>query len=473
MLAYGIEPNGKVIALFCNDGRTLDTDNWDDATSFLLQPTTDFSVVYNLDKFVDGLTDLLDADLKDKILNGGRILINNRMIYYQPTKVFGINHINFYGLKKYSDTEPDDENKLLELGNKVVNAYKKLGVSEITKLTSPIAVFGEKLSNIPYARVCDLPDNSLPLVDACAKTMTREWRDTFKLGNWNKDEITDYDLSAAYPSIVAELPDITNATFFSSETMPQTYSWGEMQGELIITKPLSPFYHEQTDSYPVGNLGEQSITTDELWLLSKYQIGTFKFRHGDFFTLPNKIFYPFKDTMLNLYKARSNDDELVSKIAKGISVGIWGKFAERYEERLGDNFNSIYARMTTSRCIVKVASFIYHNQMENDIVSILVDGLLSTKRLQNVSIEKKMGQWRMNEFNPALVLSTLYQWIGDKKPAMLTYGNMTNLISEKPNNHIYGDVDLNLITHSRKFKTLPRTGKELLENKYSSDPIKA
>jgi hypothetical protein len=191
-------------------------------------------------------------------------------------------------------------------------------------------------------------------------------------------------------------------------------------------------------------------------------------KHGDFFLLPEQYKIPFKPTMLTLYNARSQS-ELMSHIAKGISVGIWGKFAERYEERLGDNFNSIYARMVTSRCIVLVADFIYRNQLEDDVVSILVDGLLAMKRL-DLSDNNIMGTWRQNPPNPALVLSTLYQWIGDKKPAMLTYNGIVELIKAKPNASVYNDVDLNILERSRVFDLLPRTGKSLLDNKYISRP---
>lgn len=465
MLAYTIDSQGTKVVLHCSDGNTFVTDDWQEASAFLLEPC-EFAVVWNIDIFVDILSTLLRESLQEQLKSGGRILIDDRLYYYQSGRLFGINHINFYGLNRYADKPVTDVNELLNLGNDVVKAYKRIGI-EPTKLTSPVSVFAEKLESIPFSRAFDLSDDALSLIDATAKVMTREWRDIYKLGYWDKDEVTDYDCTAAYPSIVAELPDITNATFFSSPVMPDKYTWGELQGNLTIIKPVHPFFCESTGDYPMGDLGEQSITTDMLWLLNKYQIGTFEMKHGDFFLLPEKYVFPFKATMNRLYDIRTSGDKLVNKITKGISVGIWGKLAERYENGLGDNFNSIYARMVTSRCMVKVASFVYHNNMENDLISVLVDGVLATKRL-SVSREKKFGQWRMNEPNPALVLSLLYQWIGDKRPAQMTYSELMPMIQSKPNSHVYGDVDLNLIEHPKKFQSVPRTGKELLGNKYNS-----
>lgn len=461
MLAYTATKQGKSVTLNCSDGEIFTTDKWDDVVGFLLKPLgwDSFAVVWSVDEFVDTIATLLPEDIRTKLKEGGRLYYENRKLYFQSGRMLGINHNDFYGLSRYADEPVANAKQLLALAYKVVESYKGLGITP-TKLTSPVAVFAEKLKALSFPRSGDLPDSALLLTDSTAKVMTREWRDTFQLGHWTKDEITDYDISSAYPSLVAELPDITEASFFSSPTLPDRYSWGELQGILNITKPISPFYCEQVDGYPMGDLGEQSITTDQLWLLNKYQLGTFEMKHGDFFLLPDKYDYPFRDTMVTLYNARRGD-ELTNRIAKGISVGIWGKLAERYEDRLGDSFNSIYARMVTSRCMVKVASFIYYNQMENDIVSILVDGILSTKRLL-ISNGKKMGQWRVNEFNPALVLSLLYQWIGDKRPANMTYSEIMALINKNPNGHVYGDVDLNLIEHPCRFKIVPKTGKDLL-----------
>ena len=469
MIAYTISQQGNEITLQCSTGESLTTSDWNDAIPFLLHPT-DFAVVYGLDNFFDTLTNLLDKKLKDKVMAGGRNVIENRLIYYLPNKMWGLNYINFFDCKRYASEPIKNVAELYELGMKVVNAYKKMGL-EVTKLTSPIAVFADKMANIPFPRASDLPKTSLDLVSNCSKVMTNEWRDTYKLGHWTKDEITDLDLTAAYPSIVAELPDLSNATFFSSPTLPQTYSWGELQGELTIVKPISPFFNEQVNGFPVGTW-QTSITTDELWLLNKYGIGTFKMAHGDFFTLPPKYDLPFKETMENLYKARSNPDEIVQKIAKGISVGLWGKFAERYENRLGDNFNSVYARLTTSRCLTKVAAFVYHQNLQERLVSVTVDGILVEGKV-NISAEKRMGQWRQNPPDNALVLSQLYQWTADKKPNGQHYKEIMETIKKKPLASIYSDMDFKMLEYSRKFTRLPKNGKDLIENKFTSEPVKA
>ena len=474
LLAYRIDVvTNKQIALMCSDGEFLTTDNWSDAVSFLLKPC-DLAVVWNIDVFTENLAKLFPKATREALKEGGRhFLPNNEKLYYQPGRVLGITYIsevNFYALHRYFDTEILDVKELAVAGQKVLEAYKELGINA-TKLSSPVACFD--MRKIPFPRACDLPDTAFELLNACVQMQSREWRDVFKLGHWNANEVSDYDLSAAYPSVMAGLPDISGAEFIESAELPPyplTKMWGEMQGTLTITKPVSPFYHEGSDSFPVGTW-QDSITTDQLWLLKRWGIGTFKMDKGRFFVLPEHYLYPFCSTMQNLYKARDTDNPITSKIAKAISVGIGGKLAQTYEEgKLGSDFNSIYARMVTSRCMVKVADFIYRNSMEDDVVSVMVDGCLSTKRLDIVN-EKKMGAWRKNPDSPFLIASMLYQWGAEKRPNCKTHDEMIELIKAKPRSSVYGDVDMNILERSRVFKKIPRTGKELIGSKFDSEPI--
>ncbi len=469
MLSYRAEgQQGKMLRICCSDGRNIITDQWEEALAFLLQPT-DMGIVWNVDEFVDAITSIMPKDLAKKVKQGGRVITpDNRKLYYQPNRMFGINYINFYSLQRYSDERIDDPTKLLELADKVTKAYETFGV-EVTTLSSPIGVYSQIMDSLNFPRACDLPDNAFDLIQKCSEVSQREWRDVYKLGHFEADEISDFDVVACYPSIVAKLPDISHATFFESKTMPDKYSWGLLYGKLRIDKDVSPFICQERNCYGKGEWPDL-ITSEQLWLLEKYELGSFNMEQGWFFLLPKIYGYPFKATMERLYKQRDSDNPIVSKIAKAISVGLVGKFAERHADGLGDNFNSIYSKMATSRCMVKVASFIYKNHCENDLVSVLVDGFMATKRLA-LENKKKMGSWRINPSLPALVLSLEYQWQGEKRPAYQTYKSMIELIKRNPNKPNYGDVDMNLIQRSRNFAELPHTGGELLASKYHSIPF--
>lgn len=434
------------------------------------------AVVYHLDKFVKTIASIMpDATRKLLTNEGGRVFLpDNTKLYYQFGRMFGVTYreeVNFYGLSRYSDTPIDNPTELVDLAHRVVAALETFGC-QVTKLTSPIAVYSQALNRLSFPRVCDLPSNALDMIIQCATIMTQEWRQVYTLGHWDASQISDYDLNAGYPSIIMNLPDIHAAKFFSTDSMPSEYSWGVLLGRLRIDKPVSPFMYQGNDTADCCPRGSWNrlITTDQLWLLRRWGIGDFELANGWFFQLPKVFAYPFKQTMERLYQARDNPNELITKCAKAISVGIWGKLAERYNNgKLGDNYNSIYALMTTSRCMVKVADFIYRNKLENDVVSVMVDGTLATKKLPIVN-RRVMGTWRMNEPSNALVLSTLYQWLSDKRPGNMTYPEIMALIKANPKLSCYGDVDFNLLDHNRKFERLPKNGGDLIANKYHSEP---
>jgi hypothetical protein len=319
------------------------------------------------------------------------------------------------------------------------------------------------------------------MMDKCAETMTEEWRDTYKVGTWLKGEAFDFDLRSSYPSLMANLPDLTNAEFFNSDTIPENYTWGELLGDVIVTKDVSPFLYQVngTDCYPKGILKNKQITTDYLWLLKKYG-GDFKMSYGWFFRVP-KLKFPFRPLMTQLYKMREHENQMVGEIAKAISVGVWGMLCQRYPKaenlktkevtdwKLGDNFNSIYGRMVSSRCSIKVADFIYRNQLDPHVISVTVDGLLAEKPVE-ISGGKVMGGWKRNDPDKAIIVSQLYQWLGDKKPNGKTCEEMVEMITKNPKSSVYENVDLNLSEHKRIFPKLPRSGGELLNGKYESNP---
>lgn len=273
--------------------------------------------------------------------------------------------------------------------------------------------------------------------------------------------------NSAYPYLISRLPDLRGARFFETDEMPdeEEYSWGELEGVVTITKDITPFQKIGT--------WEDSITSEQLWLINKYELGSFEFKHGWFFKLPKYYKLPFKETMQTLYKARQNENPLVKTIAKSISVGIGGKFAQRFQDgRLGDGYNSIYSRLITSRCAIKVCDFIHRNGISKDIISVMVDGFLAECPNISISDSGGMGSWRVNPPSHFLVASLLFQWDGlnTKHPNKLYYDDMMNLIKDNPNSSVYGDIDLNLLSHDRHFEELPRTGKDLLSKRYVSKP---
>ncbi len=475
MLAYTVTPRYKDLLFSCSDGREQLISTWEDAVTFCLMPC-EFAVVYSVDDFVSQFSKLLPKDLAKKLAEGGRVILpDTTRLFYEPSRMFAVTYagkeVNFFGLSRYSETPVETTQGLLELGQKVIEAYKVFGITP-TKLSSPVAVFAERLSELDFPRACDLPDSAMDMINLASEHMTEEWREVFKLGHWNEGETSDADLCAGYPSLIAKLPDISDATFFESDTMPDRYSYGLLIGDLEVIRNVSPF-QDANGIHFKGLKRDFTISTDGLWLINRYG-GNFTLKHGLFIDIPHPYQYPFRETMEHLYLMRDYPDKLVSDIAKGISVGIYGMLTQRYPKgdgwKLGDNFNSIYGRMVTDRCSLRVADLIYRHELENRVINITVDGLLTEGNL-DIPTEKHFGQWRLNERTPALVLSQLYAWHGDKHPNGLYYPEMIDLIKKNPRSSVFGGVDLNLLEYSRNFPARPRNGNDLLTRKFESQPL--
>ncbi len=476
MLAYKAERQGNSVLLSCSDDRQELLSTWSNLITSLLSPTN-LAVVYNLDNFVKTILSIFPNSVQKELGSGGRSYCPDMTkLFYQPSRMFAITYAgretSFYGLSRYSETQIDNPKELLTLGQKVIKAYNIFGITP-TKLSSPVSVFSEKLETLPFPRACDLPDSALGMIDIASQHMTEEWREVFKLGHWQADEISDLDICAGYPSLIAKLPDISNAQFYESDTLPNKYSYGILIGELEVIRDVSPFQDENGIHYK--GLKEQVITTDGLWLIKKWG-GNFTLKHGWFFNLPSKNNHPFKETVEQLYLMRDCPNTLIGSIAKQISVGIYGMLAQRYQKdkgegwKLGMNFNSIYAKMITDRCSLKVADFIYRNSLDSMVINITVDGFLTEGKLY-ILTEKNFGSWRINESSPALVASQLYAWHGDKHPNRKYYPEMIKLIKKNPKHSVYANVDLNLLEHTRIFQQSPRNGNDLLTQKYNSQPL--
>lgn len=472
ILGYTAETKGKRVLVNCSDGDSKLIDNWQELVTYLLT-RCDMAVVWNLDKFVRDISILLPkANCKELNETGRSFLPDKTKLYYQPSRVFGVTYageVNFYELSRYEDKQPENPQGLVVLAGNVIKAYESFGINPI-RLTSPVSLYSEVLSKVNFPRACDLPSEALDMINGCAEIMSKEWREVYKIGHWQSNEVTDFDLRAGYPSIMARLPDISNARFFRANELPDKYSFGILDGEIDIVKSVSPFEHN--DKYPIGKFPKK-ITTNQYRALYEHGIGTYKIKSGLFLTLPEKYDYPLSNTMQSLYKQRMAGDKYVNKIAKAISVGIGGRFQQIYDSgELGADYNSIYALMTTSGCMCKVMDAIYGMKLEQSVISVMVDGFLAETQAV-LPDTPRMGAWRTNPPANFLVLSILYQWGADKHPLNLYYKDVVDKITANPELSYYGDIDLNMIETSREWAELPHTGKEWLSNKYNSTPATA
>ena len=186
-----------------------------------------------------------------------------------------------------------------------------------------------------------------------------------------------------------------------------------------------------------------------------------------------------------------------------MAVGVVGKFLERHDDdTVGKYYNPLYAAQARTRTMLQVASLIYKNNLQDSLIHIGVDSVMTSKKVE-IPQQSGMGCWREENIGATLVMSSGRVYHGNKKPQGLNYDQIVKLINDKPNESYYtmglmrpqtlaesiqindfdglgrmkdtdSSFDLNLlkIDQDRLFKKFPKTGKELLTNKYTSDPIR-
>lgn len=474
VLSYAAQKLDNRVKFNCSDGREFITNKWVDAITYLLEVPCIYVVVPHIDKFTDAIMSLLPSKAVSDLQKTDRaVLANGEKLFYSAGRKLSIgygyrgnerNEVDIYGLSRYTEKEITNPQELLVLWQEVVNAYNEFGLVP-DNLSSPVAVYEKKLDGIKFARTFDLPQSADSLIDKLhdESLAWEEWRATYKLGYWKADECTDLDISSAYASHIAKLPDLTGAKFYELDTMPDKCSFGLMDGKLHIDKDVTPFYYTGTFS--------KTITTGLLQRIKKYNWGTFEMKHGWFVDVPKGYRTPFSDIMNEFYHIKSTTDKpIVKRAAKDISNGIGGKFNSIYSNKPGRNYQPIYAKMITSACECQVSDTIWENGLMDKVISVTVDGILidGTMRLEHGN---GMGSWRVEPSSDCLVLSQLYQWLNEKHPNGSYVQDMIKIFNDRPNDRIYGDIDFNLITYDRDFTQLPKTGGDLLTKRYNSLPI--
>ncbi|GAG04302.1 unnamed protein product, partial [marine sediment metagenome] len=260
-----------------------------------------------------------------------------------------------YHLKQFCpDGKEVSAEETKELGMELLSQLRRMGLNP-TRLVSPISIYDEcvlKRMLVPIAS--HVPPEAVEALDYSMQGMNREWRSAYQLGYW--EQAFDYDLTAAYPSLIAQLRDIRYAKWHKS-AQEEKCDWGIMKGMVTIDADISPIVCE--DNTLRAGTWEEYLTTEDIQFIREYGIGDFKIIDGWFMNYGIKDCFPFEVAMNRLFGMRATN-QFVTRISKSISVGLGGKFGEiKTDGTYGDYFNPIYRLMVTSRARLKVAKFIY------------------------------------------------------------------------------------------------------------------
>lgn len=471
-------------------------------------PYREMKVAFDLDQFVAPILRQLPMSRIRELASPTHQSDN---IFYIPSKLFSLEvnkHKSYiYHLAQYyEDLEPPtDPMAVAALGADIVDAYKQMGLSPY-KLTSPVAVYeSEILDHMQIPTILDLPGSKEEeVIDFAEACIGRLWISAYQLGHWDIGEVYSYDIQSAFPSIASQLYSIKYAQFAKSKFLCPDAHWGFIRGRITINDDarVSPILHKNPNGDMTNPCGtwEDVITLDEWQFIDKWRIGHFEPIEGWYikFTAPVR---PLEVAMQRLFDLR-NKGTLVKMLAKRMATGgCYGKFIEQHDDgTVGKYYNPIWAAMVSTKARLQVADFIYTHNLQDNLIHVGVDGILTTKK---VPLKEKvaMGLWKLNPPSAVLILSPGRVYTRDKKPQGLNYERIMEMIKTKPHESYYtaklyrrqtlqeskelGDlrnlgemketnssIDLNLLRTSqdRNFPSFPHNGGELLSNRYHSTP---
>lgn len=396
IVAYTAErKRGLVVIHKAYAGReeTLATKDWEELVNFLTEDKgVAIHICYSLDYFTEDIFSLLPQRIKKELAKKTRV-------FYGDTKIFSTDRMlgltvtrqlngnfyrkaenNFYGISRWlPDSKPLATCKEIEqLGNEIITGLEKLNIYT-NKLTSPVGVFTNSLDWESLPTIYNFNLDYLEVMNWAKEVAGYEWREKFKHSGY----AFTYDLTSAYGSIMATLPDTRHGTVSRKRG---NHQWG------ICKATVSP--SSQSGVLPIDK-DARYFTTEEIDWVEKHTGGHFELSDGYYFNFNGG--QPYQPIIDNLFAARQNGDIMTANLAKRIVNGLSGKLdQENFDGSMGELYNPILALMVRSRSRLKVADFIYNNDLQDSLIEVLVDSVTTTKKL-DLPIASKPGEWRLVE----------------------------------------------------------------------------
>lgn len=503
--------------LYCSDGSY--------ETKFFLDKLLDnhggISLFYHLNYDVANLINMLKMDVNEinKLYTTGQVYYNPFTIKYVPGKFFSITKkhqngkttfMNIGDASQYYDfpLEKCNEEAAIQkakqastVAENVIKFFASIGI-EPTSINSPIRVFEKtKLSQLSLPTYKDMPEEAVYYAYQCCKG---NWLEAYQLGYWHT--AYDYDLNSAYPSEICKLIDIRNGSFNHVTKMTDSPTYGYYLIDANVKSNFSPLIFKTNENnygisnYTLKNRFPTFATKEKILYASENKIADIKIIDGWEFNA-SSYSQPLESTIdwLQFIKEDTKPDTygINLKCLKRIMSGIYGKMLETRGKYLGDFFNPAWAAIIENNIHIADADFIIKNNLTP--ICITVDGVIAEEAIKQQS-STHIGEWRYRQ-TQAICMGTGLVGLNNKRNAdfSINFDWLYNSIKSAPDANSYSMTKFSPITlpvamntHQlgklgklckvskaikvqgdckRLYPRVPKTGRDILTNKYQSLPL--
>ena len=443
-------------------------------------------------------------------------------LFYSRGKLFRTRKSYYYPIQEcFPSATPDPTCvwELQERADQLTEGLERLGMGDFKTIASLISIFGQTefgqkvFAGIPK-EVDIIPAGLASMVDYAYRSDRREWIGNYQVGCW--DDAADWDISGAYPFEASRLPDLRDLEYWHATDMTKREEgalFGFCYGRMFVDpsserQHVSPIMINDGEFHgnPAGWLPPDVYSLAEIRFIEGSGLGEFIMEDGYFAKVMRNVRprYPFADVMRWLYEHR-DISPTCSTICKGMANQIVGMLIQTLEWRNnapGELFNAIYHSLITSGTRVKVARWLLDNDVQkSELLAVQTDGVRILKDVEPPK-HNGMGSWRLNGRFPTLIASPNIILCGGKHPHHYTIDTILPEIKANPLSVYYGvfapahitlgqalqlgdisrvgelrelpaHLDLPAVERqqNRQFDDFPQTGRQLLESKYTSEPV--
>ncbi len=212
-----------------------------------------------------------------------------------------------------------------------------------------------------------------------------------------------YDINSAYPYAFTFLPDITDGKWIQSKKINPNSALGffHIRAQVDYSVKIAPFPFRTKNNriiYPTGEF-ETFVTLEELKAVTgdpkiKYKIiDSYQF-------IPNvNCKYPFKEFIIKQYNKRMELKKQNNPLERAIKIilnSMYGKTAQRVNNKMGNLFNPVIASYITGFARAQLYKFVKDHQLEKHVVAFATDSIACRKKIVGLD-SRKLGEMKLDK----------------------------------------------------------------------------